>query len=90
MWENPGGALYVGVILGLELKDGLVTNIFGNGLNIYYDPLLLGNEYLKGMTFNLKGGGYLKPTPLPPSVWLLLSGLAGLGLLRRGKKQWKS
>jgi hypothetical protein len=87
--NNPGGALYVGEILGLQLRDGLVTNIIGNGLNLYYDPSLLGNKDLQGMTFNLIGGGCLKPTPLPPSAWLFLSGLAGLGLLRKGRKLWK-
>jgi hypothetical protein len=102
--QIPGGALYVGEILGVQWdKEDLVTNIFGNNLNIYYDPLLPGNQYLDYLTFKLEGGGSLMPmtinvidsgypmhTPLPPSAWLFLSGLAGLGLLRRSKKLWKS
>jgi len=85
-----GGALYLGEILGITLdKDGkVVTDIFGNGLNIYYDPNLLGNSYLGGITYDLSGdlGGKLIPTPLPASAWLFLSGLVGLGLLGRRKR----
>ncbi|MFI5330555.1 MAG: VPLPA-CTERM sorting domain-containing protein [Desulfobaccales bacterium] len=29
----------------------------------------------------------VRPTPLPASAWLFLSGLAGLGLLGRGRKE---
>jgi hypothetical protein len=87
--QSSGGALYVGELLGLEWEKDLITNIFGDGI-IYYDPFLPRNEYLAGLTFNLDGGGSLRPVPLPASAWLFLSGLAGLGLLRRGKKLWKS
>jgi len=67
----------------------LITNIYGNGFNIYYDPFLLGNEYLGGLTYDLNDtlGGQLMPTPLPASAWLFLSGLAGLGLLGRRRKE---
>ncbi len=99
---TPGGALYVGTILGVLLSGGQVTDIYGNGLDIYYDSSLAGNAYLAGLTYALADGGYLAPvtsdflslgsvspqngsapTPLPGTVWLLLSGLAGLGLWRR-------
>jgi hypothetical protein len=109
---TPGGAFYVGSILGVTLEGGKVTDIFGNGLDIYYNSDLAANAYLDGLTYELMGGGYLAPvadgfqalnrdlltgramavqTPLPASVWLFLSGLLGLGLLRgrkfRGLKQ---
>jgi hypothetical protein len=90
-----GGAQYVGLLLGAMLSGGQVTNIFGaDGLDIYYDPLLAGNTYLHGGTYGLMGGGFLapvmqipltNPVPLPPTLWMVLSGLAGLGLLRRSK-----
>ena len=88
----PDGALYVGSILGALLKGGQVTNIYGNGLNIYYDSDLRANAYLGGGTYSLRGGGYLEPDPgpLPASVWLFLSGLAGLGLWGRGRRARKS
>jgi hypothetical protein len=97
---EQGCALYVGGLFGLSIDDNqTVTNLISNGLNLYYDPDLQGNEYLGGFTYDLDDGGYLRPialnlvvsgypvnTPLPPSAWLFLSGLAGLGLLRRAKK----
>ena len=86
--ETPGGALYVREIAGLLFDEGnhWITNLFSNGLNIYYDPLAPGNEYLAGHRFLLAGAGYLDPVPLP-ATWLLLgSGLLGLMGLRRFRK----
>ena len=88
--DTPGGALYVGLLLGASLNGDRVTNIDDNGLNLYYDPLLAGNAYLGGRTFTLQDGGHLAAavqTPLPATLWMLLSGLAGLGLWRRKKSQ---
>ena len=85
-------SLYVGVI---DLADGVdfVTNsiaYINSDYNIYYNPLLAGNAYLHGQTFDLNGLGKLIPSsvPLPPSIWLFATGLTGLAIRARhnGKK----
>jgi hypothetical protein len=79
---DPGAGFYVGVILGAVLDNSEVSNIFGNGFDIYYNPALAENAYLDGKTYKLQNGGVLEPAmPLPASAWLFLTGLAGLGLL---------
>jgi len=58
--DTPGGALYVGRLLGVTLSGNTVTDILGsNGLNIYYDLFL--NPELGGLTYDLAGGGWLAP-----------------------------
>jgi len=87
--NNDGSALYVGKIIGLDIDyDNLIiTNIFGaEGLSLYYDPLL-NEDWLQGRTYTLNGGGQLTPTPVPPSVLLLGSGLLGLGFLGRQRRK---
>jgi|GEM_PF-3675061 len=84
---TPGGALYLRKIEGLIFDNPdnptQILNIFSqDGLNLYYD--LVKNWELGGRTFLLQGGGYLAPAvvPVPGTVWLLLSGLAGLAAAR--------
>ena len=94
------GAQYVGALLGADVEFGMtnvVHNIFGDNsdvLNIYYDPDLSANSYLKlagvPQIFDYQSGlGQLKPyhTPLPPSVLLLGTGLLGLGALGWRRKR---
>ena len=108
--NNIPDALYVGTLLGALLSGGQVSNIYGNGLDIYYNPDLAANAYLGDGIYSLSGGGYLMPvlsdfggalyvsglgdppapSPMPGTFWLLLSGLAGLGLLGRGRMTKKS
>jgi hypothetical protein len=78
---EPGAVLYADEILGVEIVDDRVTNLFGDDISIIFDPDLPANQYLEVVTEGHPGE--LSTVPLPASVWLLLSGLAGLGLLRR-------
>ena len=58
--DTPGGALYVGRLLGVTLSGKTVTDIMGSkGLYIYYDFFL--NPDLGGLTYDLAGGGWLAP-----------------------------
>ena len=66
---HAGGALYVGEILGVVFSGTQVTNIWGNNLNIYYDPLLESNKYLGGKTFDLLHGGDLLPGSVVASLF---------------------
>ena len=83
----PGGALYVDVIEGLKLNGHLVENITGNGLNIYYNPLLASNAYLHDKTYDFLRGGQLIPTPLPAGWWLFGSSLLVLAFMGRFLKR---
>lgn len=76
---TAGGALYVGTISGLVIADGTVTNLHGNGLNVYYEPLA--NPGLGGQTYALADGGSLAPVPEPGTWAMLLSGLGIIGFV---------
>jgi len=60
-WEIAGDS-YLTVLTD---KDGLsgktITNISGQGHNVYYNSSNTGNSYLGGKTYALTGGGELKP-----------------------------
>jgi hypothetical protein len=80
-------ALYVGDIIGALTSGDSVTNIVGDGLNIYYNPDDAANAYLDGLTYNLTDGGQLiADLPEPTSIALLLTGLAG-GIIARRRKR---
>lgn len=84
--STPGAALYVDDILGVLISGGTVTDITGNGFNIYYNAN--DNPYLQGETYALEKGGVLTPStvPVPAALWLFGSGLAGIVARRRFKK----
>lgn len=44
-----------------EISGTSITNITGNGFNIYYDASLSSNSYLNGLTYSLINGGELIP-----------------------------
>lgn len=65
--DGPGAALYVQV---LSLPGGIqqISEIEGNGVDIYYDPTQPGNGYLYDLSYSLDGGGYLIPDPSDPAA----------------------
>jgi hypothetical protein len=86
---TSGGALYVSQLEGLTFDStgSTVTDIIGNGFNIYYDPSA--DLALGGKTFNLEGGGILAPdtAPVPEPGTLMLLGAGFLGLAVCGKRR---
>jgi hypothetical protein len=77
----------VGDIIGVMTSGDSVTNIVGDGLNIYCNPGDAANAYLNGLTYNLTDGGQLiADLPEPTSIALLLTGLAG-GIIARRRKR---
>jgi hypothetical protein len=75
-------ALYVDRLLGATISGDTITNIAGDGLNLYYLASDPANAYLGDGKYALEDGGELMPgaapVPLPPAVWLFGSGLLGL------------
>lgn len=80
-------AFYADIVSGALVSGGSISNIAGNGYNIYYDPLYAANAYLNGLSYSLAGGGQLiadsVPTPEPASLGLLATGLLGAFAVRR-------
>ena len=83
-------ALYVGLFDFEGEIDfvGLAIDSISSEFNIYYDLDHEGNAYLGGGTYSLNGAGSLigmSSVPLPASAYLFLSGLFGMGVLKRKK-----
>ncbi|HNQ78902.1 MAG TPA: PKD domain-containing protein [Acidobacteriota bacterium] len=60
-WTVTGESTLTTISDAEGISGTSVTNITGNGYNVYYDDDLSGNSYLGGMNYSLVGGGYLMP-----------------------------
>jgi hypothetical protein len=56
------GKSTVTTLSGAVISGSSITNIVGNGHNVYYNPELAGNSALGGNMYTLAGGGQLIPT----------------------------
>jgi hypothetical protein len=54
---------YLTSLSGATITGTQVTNITGNGHNVYYDASNSANLALNGLTYSLVGGGSLSPAP---------------------------
>jgi len=61
--------------MSLLLSGGInqISNIVGDGMNLYYDLGNPANSYLGGQTYALSGGGSISPVPEPAAIALGLS-----------------
>ena len=78
--------LYVDGLLGATISGDTITNIAGDGLDLYYLASDPANSYLGDRQYALLDGGELmpgSPVPLPSAVWLFSSGLLGLLVVGR-------
>ena len=87
-------ALYIRDLLGAKFVNNMATDIFGNGLNVYYLAFDPQNVYLGGLRYGLPGGGSLIPitqishtVPAPGTLWLLLIALPPLAWALRRRPQ---
>jgi hypothetical protein len=101
-----GGAAYLGGTLEIDLVDGFTPAVGDSfeflraeeGLFGMFSQVLF--PELRGRAFTLgKSGGVLTlgvtaaPVPLPATMWLMgsaLAGIAGASMRRRGRRSWKA
>ena len=65
---------------------GQISNIQGNGLNVYYDLGEAANAYLGGQSYALAGGGSISPVPEPGMVGFAVVAMTGLFIRRRAQR----
>jgi len=75
--------LHIDKLIGATIDGDGVTNIIGNGYNIFYSAMDPANAYLAGRNFQLADGGFLRSVPEPGTLALLLPALLGTAALRR-------
>jgi uncharacterized protein (TIGR03437 family) len=76
IWKVTGGS----TLTSLNDPDGIsrsaITNVVGNGNNVFYDAALAANSYLKGAVYSLAGGGSLAPTGTTITAAPTIAGIA--------------
>ncbi len=83
---SGAAAFYVSDLAGLVFSGTTISNITGNGLNVYYNPLV--DSALNDQTYALTGGGSLMPdSPTPEPATLTLLAMGGIMLLARGRRR---
>lgn len=60
-WTLTGTSYLTTLLDSSGVSGTSVTNITGNGYNVYYDSSAAGNSYLGGLTYSLVNGGQLLP-----------------------------
>jgi hypothetical protein len=60
-WTLAGNSYVTTLADSAGVSGSTITNITGNGYNLYYDATASANSYLASGTFTLVGGGYLLP-----------------------------
>ena len=60
-------AFYADSVVGALIDGTDITNIDGNGFDIFYDPLATANGYLGGKTYSLADGGALIADSMLPA-----------------------
>lgn len=61
-WILTADSYLTSIANSAGISGTTVTNITGNGHNVYYNSSKSVNTYLGGLTYSLLGGGYLLPT----------------------------
>jgi hypothetical protein len=79
-WSLTKNSYLTTLVNNTGISGTTVTNITGNGFNVYYSSSASANSYLGGKTYSLVNGGYLLPegatdvedeTSLVPTSWKL-------------------
>ena len=60
-WQVTGNSTLTSLIDSEGISGDSITNIFGNGFTVTYDPNLTENAYLGGTDYSLTNGGVLTP-----------------------------
>jgi hypothetical protein len=61
VWHVTGNSNLTNVADASGISGLTITNIIGNGFNVYYDATLAANKQLGGLTYSLVNGGHLMP-----------------------------
>jgi hypothetical protein len=83
---NAGGdSFIVGALKGFDTGSPGNGELDSSG-SVFYDPGVMDNGYLSGLTYSLASGGELAPVPEPTTLAMLLCGALGLMWFGRRKR----